>query len=120
MISERVRSRHANGDSESQVGAASDQSVDRLVPTRLAEVFGALGDPTRVLILSALAARELCVGELAGGLEMTQSAISHQLRVLRNLRLVKSRRAGRSVFYSMDDAHIERLFQEGLDHVLHD
>lgn len=84
---------------------------------RLAETFKALGDPSRLKILYALSMEELCVCELTELLEMTQSAISHQLRVLRNMRLVKYRKSGRSVFYSLDDNHIVNLFNEGLDHV---
>jgi len=84
---------------------------------RLAETFKVLGDSTRIKILYALGEDELCVCELTTLLEMTQSAISHQLRILRNMRLVKYRKEGRSVFYSLDDAHIANLFREGLNHV---
>ncbi len=83
----------------------------------LAETFKVLGDPTRLKILYALFNEELCVCELTELLAMTQSAISHQLRVLRNMRLVKYRKSGRSVFYSLDDKHIVNLFREGLEHV---
>ena len=86
----------------------------------LAETFKALGDPTRVKIIHALTLRELCVCDLAAVLNMSQSAISHQLRVLRNLRLVKFRRKGKIVYYSLDDGHIINLFKEGLEHVSHD
>ena len=85
--------------------------------SRLAETFKVLGDPTRLKMLYALSSEELCVCELTELLAMTQSAISHQLRVLRNMRLVKYRKDGRSVFYSLDDEHITNLFREGLDHV---
>ena len=95
------------------------QELETTVAERLASTFRVLGDPTRLRILWAIAGEEQCVGDLASDLGLSQSAISHQLRLLRNLRLVKSRRAGRSVLYSLDDAHIERLFQEGLDHVNH-
>lgn len=84
---------------------------------RLAETFKVLGDPGRVKILYSLAEEELCVCELATLLEMTQSAVSHQLRILRNMRLVKYRKDGRSVFYALDDSHIKQLFIQGLDHV---
>jgi ArsR family transcriptional regulator, lead/cadmium/zinc/bismuth-responsive transcriptional repressor len=83
----------------------------------LAETFKALGDPTRVRILDALSTGELCVCDLAALLGSSESAVSHQLRLLRNLRLVRSRRAGRMVFYALDDHHIIRLFEEGLRHV---
>jgi len=83
----------------------------------LAETFRALGDPTRVRILDALARAELCVCDIATLLSLTESAVSHQLRLLRGLRLVRSRRAGRMVFYALDDDHITRLFAQGLEHV---
>lgn len=85
---------------------------------RLAEIFGALSDPTRLRLLDALArAEELCVCDLCALLNLRQSNVSHQLRLLRTLRLVKNRRAGRLVFYSLDDDHVRRLIREGLDHV---
>ena len=85
--------------------------------TDLAETFRALGDPTRVRILDALSHGELCVCDLAALVGMTESAVSHQLRPLRNLRLVKPRREGRMVFYALDDRHIISLFRQGLRHV---
>ena len=83
----------------------------------LAEIFRALGDPTRVRILDALSHAELCVCDVATLLGLSQSAVSHQLRLLRGLRLVRSRREGRMVFYALDDEHITGLFHEGLRHV---
>jgi len=83
----------------------------------LAETFRALGDATRVKILDALSHGELCVCDLAALVGLSQSAISHQLRVLRTLRLVRARREGRMVFYALDDDHIISLFREGLRHV---
>lgn len=92
-----------------------------LIPTAhvaaLAETFRALGDPTRVRVLDALSRAELCVCDLATLLGLTESATSHQLRLLRSLRLVRTRRAGRRVFYALDDQHITRLFAAGLEHV---
>jgi len=85
----------------------------------LSETFKALGDPTRIRILHALSQEELCVCDLEEVLEMSQSAISHQLRVLRNLRLVKFRKEGKMVFYSLDDEHIINLFSQGLTHIRH-
>ncbi len=82
----------------------------------LAEIFKVLGDVTRVRILDALARTELCVCDLAQLLGMTESAISHQLRLLRARRVVRPRRAGRRVFYALDDRHIIRLFRQGLRH----
>lgn len=86
----------------------------------LAELFKVLGDPTRVKIIYALTQKELCVCDLAAVLNMSQSSISHQLRVLRNLRLVKYRKEGKIVYYTLDDHHIINLFTEGLEHISHD
>jgi ArsR family transcriptional regulator len=83
----------------------------------LAETFKVLGDPTRVRILDALAREEVPVCDLAETLGLTQSAVSHQLRLLRNARLVKARREGQHIFYTLDDQHIVRLFEQGLEHV---
>lgn len=87
---------------------------------RLADLFKSLSDPTRVRLMSALAQTpELCVSDLSTLLGMGQSAVSHQLAYLRDLRLVRMRRAGRHIFYALDDDHIQRLFEQGLDHVRH-
>ena len=83
----------------------------------LADTFSALGDPTRVRILDALSQGELCVCDLAAVLSLSQSAVSHQLRLLRGLRLVRPRRDGRIVFYSLDDQHIISIFKQTLQHV---
>ena len=83
----------------------------------LADTFSALGDPTRVRILDALSHGELCVCDLAAVLKLSQSAVSHQLRLLRGLRLVRPRRDGRIVFYSLDDQHIMAIFRQTLQHV---
>jgi DNA-binding transcriptional ArsR family regulator len=85
--------------------------------TTLADTFKLLGDVTRVRILDALSKDELCVCDIATLLNLTESAVSHQLRLLRSMRLVRSRRAGRMIFYALDDQHIVRLFNEGLRHV---
>ena len=86
---------------------------------RLAETFKTMGDPTRISIIQSLSLQELCVCDLATVLEMTQSSVSHQLRILRNLKLVKFRKEGKMVYYSLDDEHIINLFREGLEHVQH-
>jgi DNA-binding transcriptional ArsR family regulator len=93
--------------------------IQQDIASELAETFAALGDATRVKMLDLLSRRELCVHDLAGLLEMTPSAISHQLRYLRALRLVKCRREGKNTLYSLDDEHIITLFGEGLEHVRH-
>ena len=83
----------------------------------LAETFRVLGDPTRIRLIAAMAVAERCVGDLASLVGMSESAVSHQLRMLRAARLVRTRRAGRQVFYTLDDAHILALFEQGLSHV---
>jgi ArsR family transcriptional regulator len=83
----------------------------------IAETFRVLGDPTRVRILDALAAGELCVCDIATFVGMSESAVSHQLRLLRGMRLVRTRRAGRQVFYSLDDQHIVQLLTLAVTHV---
>ncbi len=84
---------------------------------RMAEFFGVLGDPNRWRILSALARGEMRVGELAEAVEMTESAVSHQLRVLRTMRLVSYQKRGRSVYYSLKDNHIFNLYREASEHL---
>ncbi len=83
----------------------------------LTEIFRVLGDPTRVRILDALSQSERSVGDLAAQLGVTESAVSHQLRLLRNIRIVRTRRAGRMIFYALDDRHVLALFRQGLRHV---
>lgn len=105
---------------EDRVRDAQSHLVDDVTATKLAETFKALSDSTRVRIISALSRAELCVHDIAAVLDMSQSAISHQLRTLRELRLVKFRREGRHVYYTLDDEHIHDLFHQGLDHILHE
>jgi DNA-binding transcriptional ArsR family regulator len=83
----------------------------------LAETFKALGDGTRVRMLDALSRSEVCVCDLADMLSLSESAVSHQLRFLRSLRLVRSRRDGRHIYYSLADQHVVKLFEQGLEHV---
>ena len=83
----------------------------------LADTFRVLGDPTRVRILDALSGGELCVCDIASLVGITESAASHQLRLLRGMRLVRPRRAGRLVYYAVDDQHILELLKQALTHV---
>jgi ArsR family transcriptional regulator, lead/cadmium/zinc/bismuth-responsive transcriptional repressor len=83
----------------------------------LAELFKVFGDTTRIKILWALAEAEMCVCDIAALLNMTQSAISHQLRVLKQARLVKYRKDGKVVYYSLDDEHVKQIFDQGLIHI---
>jgi ArsR family transcriptional regulator len=93
--------------------------LDGVTATSLAETFRALSDPTRVRIVSLLADAELCVCDLAAALGMSQSAVSHQLRTLRDLHLVRRHREGRQIFYTLDDEHVADLYRRGLAHVTH-
>ncbi len=99
--------------------AAGECMIDGETARDLAGVFRALGDPTRLRIISALAEREFCVGDLTLALEMAQPAVSHQLKDMRALRLVKSRKEGRRVYYRLDDKHVRDLFTQALAHIHH-
>lgn len=83
----------------------------------LCETFGILSDSTRIKIIFALSRKELCVCDISHLLDVSISAVSHQLRILRNSRLVKYRKEGKMVFYSLDDKHISTLFNQGLKHI---
>ncbi|NQT82929.1 winged helix-turn-helix transcriptional regulator [bacterium] len=89
----------------------SDDIIDIVV-----QAFRALSDPTRVKMIHALSTEELCVCDLARLLGVTESAVSHQLRLLRSQRLVKHRRKGKMIYYTLDDDHIRTLFAQGLEH----
>lgn len=86
---------------------------------QIAETFKILGDPTRIKILHALSRRELCVCDISAIVAMGQSAVSHQLRLLRSARLVKYRKEGKMVWYSLDDTHISLLLAQGIEHIQH-
>jgi len=86
----------------------------------LAELFKVFGDSTRIRILYALFEAEICVCDLAEALGMTQSAVSHQLKILKQARLIKFRREGKSVFYSLADAHVKIMIAQGLEHIEED
>ena len=94
-------------------------ALDEQLASRTAELFRALGDTSRVRIISVLAESEMNVSALAAAVGISESAISHHMRGLRQMRLVRARKAGRQVFYRLDDDHILDLFERGLDHVLH-
>ncbi len=90
----------------------SDSSIEKLT-----EVFKVFGDGTRIRILWALFDKEICVFDIAEALKMSQSAISHQLRILRQAKLVKARRDGKNTFYSLDDEHVKRIIEQVLVHI---
>ena len=93
--------------------------LTELKAIQLAELFSALSDASRIRIIALLIEGEMSVSALAQDLNMTESAVSHQLRGLRQMHLVRARKAGRQVFYSLDDDHVTRLFSLGLEHVQH-
>ena len=99
------------------VAAAMEAVPDGELVARMAEVFKALGDPTRLNILLALAGRELCVCDLSAAVGLSQSAVSHQLRTLRQLHLVRSRRDGKLVYYHLDDDHVLSLCEQTRAHL---
>ena len=93
--------------------------LQETISTNLADLFSALSDPTRLRIISVLLEGEMNVGDIATQLSMTESAVSHQLRGLRQLRLVRARKNGRQVYYTLDDDHVAKLYRLGLDHIEH-
>jgi ArsR family transcriptional regulator, lead/cadmium/zinc/bismuth-responsive transcriptional repressor len=109
--------RHTSGE---VVAPIRRTLVSERAAEALAATFSVLGDPTRVRLLDALAQQEMCVCELAEIVDSSESAVSHQLRLLRSLRLVRSRRSGRLVFYRLDDEHIRRLLDQGRRHIEED
>lgn len=109
-----------------QQGAFSQEHIlenlantDDFTSQKLANVFKILGDSTRIKLLALLTTKEMRVSDIAESLDMGQSAISHQLRVLRDARLVKYRKEGKEAWYSIDDDHVVKLMRQGLDHVSH-
>ncbi len=112
-LDDRCETRHADPARVELIRAALPSGETLEI---LADTFRALGDPTRVRMLAALSRSELCVCDLASLVGISESAASHQLRLLRSLRLVRSRRDGRMIFYRLDDDHIVRLLDQGLEH----
>ncbi|MGD8813573.1 MAG: metalloregulator ArsR/SmtB family transcription factor [Anaerolineales bacterium] len=96
------------------------KTLDETTAAMLAELFGALSDTSRVRIISTLVNGERNVRSIAEAVGISESAVSHQLRSLRQMRLVHARKQGRQVFYCLDDEHIIDLYHRGLDHVLHE
>ena len=102
---------------EDKIKAASEQMPDEDELYDLAELFKVFGDSTRIRILFVLFQSEMCVCDLAQSLNMNQSAISHQLKILKQAKLVRSRREGKSVFYSLADSHIKTIMNQGMEHI---
>ena len=93
--------------------------LKEITSNNLDDLFSALSDPTRLRIIYVLLDDEMNVGEIAAQLQMTESAVSHQLRGLRQMRLVRGRKNGRQVYYALDDDHVAKLYRMGLEHVDH-
>lgn len=98
---------------------AAISSIDAKTASQVAELFSALGDASRIRIIAVLTEGEMSVGHLAELVGISESAVSHHLRHLRQMRLVRTRKDGRLVFYALDDDHVADLFRCGLDHVQH-
>ena len=92
--------------------------MEKDVMLHIAELFKAFGDPTRVHILSLLLKQELCVGDIAEGVALSQSAVSQQLRLLKQMDLIKFRREGKNILYSLADDHVRTILEMGLEHVM--
>jgi len=101
------------------VNSVLEQMADEELLNKLAEFFKILGDATRVKILFALDKKELCVCDIANVLNMTKSSISHQLGTLKECGIVKCRRVGKEVFYTLDDEHVKQVFEVGIEHIKH-
>ncbi len=102
---------------ESEVARAREKMAKEDILCELSDLFKTLGDSTRVRIVSALISGELCVCDIAAVLEMSVSAVSHQLRVLRQAKIVRTRRDGKQIYYSIEDHHVGILLTVGLEHV---
>ena len=102
---------------QERVARARERMLYERTIVNLAEICKVLSEPTRISILHALSEEELCVCDISAVVQMSSSAISHQLRILRTARLVKSRKDGKMVYYSLDDEHVRNLFEEGIRHL---
>lgn len=120
MIQEdnRIESCECNVIHEDVVQRVKQQMPDEEPIYEVADLFKVFGDSTRARIICALSISELCVCDLSALLDMSQSAVSHQLRTLKQARIVKNRRSGKVVYYSLDDEHITSLFHVAFDHVM--
>ena len=114
-----------NAKIEDDARVATVEKVKETMPNEellydVAELFKVFGDSTRIRIICALFDQEMCVYDLAACLDMTQSAISHQLRILKANKLVKNRREGKMMYYSLDDEHVKLIFEAGYRHIMED
>lgn len=102
-----------------KVNTIKSKSLSDEIIYDMADLFKVFSDSTRLKILYALLESELCVGDLVQSLDMNQSAVSHQLRILRQNNIVKFRREGKAIIYSLDDSHVFEILSQGLSHLLH-
>ncbi len=109
--------RDAQATREDIIDKVQAQQPDDEVLYDLAELFKVFGDSTRIKILYAMFEHELCVNDIAGLLNLSQSSVSHQLRILKTSKLVKFRREGKSMYYSLDDEHVRSIISMGMEHV---
>lgn len=107
------------GDYSDNTGIGENEDLDEETLFVVSQTFKALGDPTRIRILHLLFQHEYSVNQIAENLHLRQSTVSHQLRFLKNLRLVKNRREGTTLFYSHDDEHVINLLKQTIDHAFH-
>lgn len=117
MMENKVESCSCNVIHKDVVEEVKDKLPQEEILYDLAELFKVFGDSTRIKIICSLFESEMCVCDLSALLNISQSAISHQLRVLKSARLVKFRRAGKVIYYSLDDEHIKQIFDAGLHHI---
>ena len=117
MMENNVESCSCNIIHKDVVEEVKDKLPQEEILYDLAELFKVFGDSTRIKIICSLFESEMCVCDLSALLNISQSAISHQLRVLKSARLVKFRRAGKVIYYSLDDEHIKQIFDAGLHHI---
>ncbi len=122
-MAEESRDKAGNTVRESQTGREAiinkvqEQQPDDEILYDLAELFKVFGDSTRIKILYSMFEHELCVNDIAGLLNLSQSSVSHQLRILKTSKLVKFRREGKSIYYSLDDEHVRSIISMGMEHV---
>lgn len=107
----------SQAEREEIINHVLEQQPDDEILYDLAELFKVFGDSTRIKILYAMFEHELCVNDIAGLLNLSQSSVSHQLRILKTSKLVKFRREGKSIYYSLDDEHVRSIISMGMEHV---
>lgn len=118
-MNNNIKQEVCNCFNQNKVNMVKSKSLSDEIIYDMADFFKVFSDSTRVKILYALLESELCVGDLVQALDMNQSAVSHQLRILRQNSLVKFRKEGKAVIYSLDDSHVVEILSQGLSHLLH-